>query len=258
MELVVDGQKQKFTEAEARKLLSKSGYADKAIRQAKEAMAAIKKEREELAKERGIKDPAELLRLRGHDPDAYARGVLEQRLLAAQQTPEQREAADLRAQLTDRDAKLKELEAERVVGKRQMVARRMQVQMESQLADAAETAGLARDPDTFQAIYEAVKEAVDLGMPFDATQIVETARQNIDASFKRLEGSVMKGLKGRALVERLGRSVVDEVLRWKVEELRGGGAKKTNGATHAPAAPAKPSEYLSVEEARAKMKAMGQ
>jgi hypothetical protein len=60
---------------------------------------------------------------------------------------------------------------------------------------------------------------------------------------------VLKGLKGKALYDRLGRSVVDELNRYQIELVRGGG--KVAEAPRAPqqVAPA-PSEFLTIDQAR--------
>lgn len=249
-EVKVAGEMKKFTESEAKKLLSKAGYADKVVSQAKEALATLKKIQEERAKEAEEleKDEEAWLRAKGRDPEALARKIVERKLAEQGMTPEQREAAELRAQLAEKDKRLKEVEAAKeseTLTKRQAA---FQAQMESVLAEAAEAAGIPRDGDGFYAIYEALRDWKRAGLPFDAERIVEKAKENLDSVPKRIQEAVLKGTKGKALVELLGKDVVAEVLRYKLEELRGGGSSA--------AAPQKPvdqekteGEYISTQEA---------
>ena len=247
----VGGEEREFSEAEVTKLLSKNGYADQAIRQAKEAMAALKKREAELAEEDGL-DDEEILRRRKRDPEAFARRVLEKKLREAELTPEQRELATRDARIAELEAKQKAADAEREeAGVRELAARK-QRQMETELAAAAEKAGVSKDADGFYSIYEAVKESVELGLPWDAERICETARENQDAAFKKLEASVLKGLKGKALIDRLGKPVLDEINRYQIELIRGGGAKPA--ASQKPAAQVDGPKYISPQELQQKMR----
>ena len=78
--VVVDGEKQRFTEEQAKKLLSKAGYADRTVRQTKEALKAIRAAEAERAAqlEAARGNPAELLKLHGMGPRAI--GILRQAL----------------------------------------------------------------------------------------------------------------------------------------------------------------------------------
>ncbi len=266
-EVKVDGEVKKYTRAEAERLLSKSGFADKGVRQVREALAAIKAREAELTERESVWDDdekleAELLKRGKLDP--LARKRLAVKVAEAEMTPEQK--AQQRAD--EAEAKLAKLEQ---AGKDEQEQKRLTessqklyVHIEDTLASAAERAGIGRDPDSFYAVYEAMTEFRDLGLidpnqftPAIADRICEAALENIAATDKRREASVLKGLKGKALVERLGKTVVDEVLRHKLEELRGGGPKKA-----APIIPngngngAPKSNFITVDEARAQMDEM--
>ena len=263
-ELNVRGEKKKLAKAEAEKLLSKYDNADAVTQKAKEELNRIAEERERYKAESAVwDDEAKLeakLAERGDFLDRLARKRLEAKLAEHQMTPEQREAAQAKA---ERDALKKQLDdkAAAETKQRQDAANKVLAdRMSAQLQDAAERAGLkqpgkAVSPDEFFAVYEAVKEFKKLGLPWDAERIIETAKENIDGGFRRLEGAVLKGLKGKALVERLGDLVVKEVLRYKAEELRGGGARP-----QAPAAapkPQAPSQWMSPADLQAKYRAGG-
>ncbi len=256
IELVVDGQKQKFTEAEARKLLSKSKFADQTVRQAKEALAAAKKfqaEKEEEDK-RWASDTEELLRKRNVDPRDFARKILERELANANLTPDQREAAERTAERDALKAERDALKAEKDQAALSENAKRIQTKMVAELDAAADKYNIPRDADSFFAIYAVAQEFHDLGIPFDAERIAETASQNIDGGFKRLEAAVLKGLKGQALEDRLGKAIADELVRHRVESIRGGGVKKPD----APAAP-KPDAgggYITREQLRDQLRGM--
>lgn len=256
-EVTIDGKPQQLTRRQIEQFAGKGGYADKLIRQAKERLAEVAKDREEREKdkrtaaEKAKADTDAWLREHGIDPDAYARSKLEGKLAEHQLTPEQREAKKEKDRADQLQKQLDEKAANEKAAKQAEGTKMLQRQMENELGAAAERAGLSKDPDAFFAVYEAVKEWKRLGLPWNADAIVEHAKENIDGGFKRLEGSVLKGLKGKALVDRLGPAVVKEVLRFKAEELRGGGTRPST-----PSSPAqqngKESQFVSVQDLQQK------
>lgn len=251
--VTVDGQQQKYTRAQAERMLSKAGYADKVIRQAREVIRQAQQEKAQREKEPN--DPAELLRLRGHDPEAYARSVLERKIEEAKLSPEQRRIAELEQTNAQAQEKIKAAETEKNEGAVKAQAAALQQRMETELAAAAERVGLPRDADGFYAVYKAVQEMHELGLPFDAQHACEMALESINGAFKGLESSVLKGLKGKALADRLGKSVVDEILRYKVEEIRGGGVKPA-GSPQAETPKQEPKRWLTQRELDAKLHEM--
>lgn len=259
-EVVIDGQKQVLTEAQVKKLASKSGYADRTVRQAKEALKRIKEAETErhaqLEAARG--NPGELLRLHGIDPDEFARAVLTQKIEEGKLSPEQRRIAELEAAQAESQRKLEEHQAKQDSEQQQVLVGQLQQQMENELFQAAERAGMPRDADSFYAIYAAVQEAHDLGLPWDPDRIMEVAQASIDTGFQRLETATLKSLKGEALLKRLGSAVVEEVLKARVEQIRGkkafGTKQAANDNTERARVPTKPSEYISPTEAEARMR----
>jgi hypothetical protein len=229
LETKVDGEMRKFTKEEALRALSKVGFADKTVSKMREEAKLIAEERERLKAQEALWEDDERL-----EAELEKRGKLDKLALkrlqakAAEQelTPEQRQAATEKARADKLQKELDERLAIERKTKQTETVKLVQQRMESQLAQAAEKAGLGKDADSFFAVYETVREWHRLGLPWDAERIIETAKENIDSGFKRLEQSVTKSLKGKALVERLGKSVVDEILRYKTEELRGGGAPR--------------------------------
>lgn len=258
-EVTVDGKPAQLTRKQIEKYAGKGAYADKVIQQAKEALAAVRKAEAEHAEREGIWDDEERLeaelRKRGK-LDALARKRLQQGIAEAEMTPDQRALAERDAKIKALEDAQKKTEEERSQQRLNENAKRIQVHMESELAAAAERVGLTRDEEGFYAVYESMKEFRDLGLldpktfsSADAERICEAAKERIDGGFKRLESAVLKGLKGKALYDRLGRSVVDELNRYQIELVRGGG--KVAEAPRAPqqVAPA-PSEFLTIDQAR--------
>lgn len=238
-ELTIKGETKKYTRDEIQKFAGKSAFADNLMRQAKEALAQRAKEKEEReAEESGWKDESkweEMLSKKGIDVDKLARRRLEKRVAEQEMTPEQRERDAAKAEADRLKKELEARDSEAKAKKQAETQRVIQQQMESQLAEAAEKAGLSKDADSFFAVYETVKEWVRLGLPWDPARIVETAKENIDGGFRRLEQSVLKGLKGQALEDRLGKSIVDELIRHRAEKLRNGGRPaSTMNATPVP------------------------
>lgn len=229
-EVKIDGELRKFTRTEAERALSKSGYAEKVVQQAREQLKKLAEEREQ----RKLEDDAwsdeakleELLSKKGVDLDKLARRRLQQRVTEQEMTPEQREALKEKARADDAEKKLSAIEAEKKKARQAEATKVLQARLEGALVEAAERAGVPKgDPDAFFSIYETVKEWARLGLPFDADRIVESAQERVTASYDSLRKRHSKGLKGKALAEALGDDIVNEMIRYRTELLRGGGVR---------------------------------
>ena len=237
--LKVAGEEREYTRAEVEKFAGKGAFADQTLKAAKDRIAAVAKREAELAELEKVWDDDERLEAelakRGK-LDKLARKRLEAKVAEGQKTPEQLKAEAAERERDEAIAKLKQRDEEAKAAKQAEVNKHIAAQMESQLLAAAEKAGLkepgaAMAADDFYALWEVVKDWRAHKLPWDAERIVEFAQENIDKGFQRLEQSVLKSLKGRKLVDRLGPAVVKEILRYKAEELR-------NGGRPAPSAPA--------------------
>lgn len=268
-DIKVNGQLKKMTMAELERYASKGGYADQVTQKAREAIRDAVKARDDYAAkesarlERAKKDTDAFLKEHGIDPDEFARQRLNKRIEDGKMTPEQREAAELKAEnqrLKDEHARAEQarkVEAE----KAQTTA--LQRNIEKTLKDAAARVGIEAGDESFYAIYESFREAFELGLlpqdglqPHHADRIVEDAQARIEGSQKSLEKAVLAGLKGDRLLTRLGPEVVKAVLEARIEQIRGG----KGGAVNAPPAPktaapvVKPSSYLTPAQADEQMK----
>ncbi len=271
-EVTVDGKPVKLTRRQIERYAGKGAYADQLIEQGKKAINTTKAENERrealkkrLKEDRSARD--EWMREHGLDPDEYARERLTEKLAESEMTEEQRENARLKKDIADRDAKLKEVDDEKAKTRLTENAKRIQARIENELGAAWERAGFTQgDAESFFAVYEAMSEFHGLGLlnpeaftAADADRICEAARENIDGAYKRLESQVTKGLKGKALYDRLGKSVVDELNRYQVELIRGGGMQKSDRmvklVSDKPAA--KSEDYMTLDQARAKVREMG-
>lgn len=276
-EVKVDGQPKKYTRAEAEKLLSKAGYADKVIQQSKEAIRAAQEaktkaeqsaaERLQRAKER----TEDFLREHGIDPDEFARQRLEKKVEEGKLTPDQKRAleAERKAQeLADKlAAQEKEREAEGIKARTTQIQRHI----ETTLAQAAKRAGIEPGDTSFAAIHAALKEAWDLGLlpedgmiaPHHADVIVDEAKANIEGQFGRLEKAVLNGLTGEALLKRVGDKVALEVSKALVARVRGSGSATAPAPGAPPPAPPpppaepQPTGYLSEAEVDKKLRKLG-
>lgn len=261
----VNGEFKEYSQAEAEKLLSKAGYADLTIRQAKEELKRIAAEREKYKLDESIfSDESKLEEwIASRNPevlDKLARKRLAAKVAEQEMTPEQREAAAAKAEAERLKKELADRDNQTKAQKAAEVQKVLQQRMEAQLLDAAVRGGLMEagksiDGESFYAVFAAVKEAKELGLPWNPDQIIETAKENIDGGFKRLEQSVLKGLKGKALVDRLGDAVVKEVLRFKAEEYRNGGARPVTPTQPAQQKKAEP-EFMSPQEYEARRRGL--
>lgn len=258
-EVTVDGKPQKLTRKQIEKYAGKGAFADKAIRQASEALKTTKAEREarEALKEKLKTDKAarrEWLKEHGIETEEFAREVLQEKLSEInkeEMTPEEKRAAKAEA---ERDEARKEADGFREEKKKAALAeatKRNSAKMEDSLLESCTKIGLKHSPDTLIALEPVVKEFAETGLPFDPDVIAETAKANVDESFARLARDVAAGLKGAALVERLGPEVVKEVLRYRTEVHRNGGPPKP-GAPPTPK-PAAPDSTITPEEFKRKM-----
>lgn len=236
----VKGEMKEYKRAEAERLLSKSGYADQVVQQAKEA---IKKMQARESEFEALK--AKMVQFEPNSPEeeAHARKVLERKLAEATLSPEQRRIAELEAAAAERDEKFKSLEQQQRETQVTQQAKALERKMASELEAAIASVGLTASPDTLYALHAAAQEARDLGLPWDAERIAEVAKENLQGASTGLEKAVLGGLRGKALAERLGPAVVAELLRWKVEEFRGGGSKKAEAT--APPIAAAPQAHMS-------------
>lgn len=255
--LTVDGKEGEFTRREVEKFAGKGAFADKLIKQAKEALAAAAAKREKDAEDDSVwQDDAKLeeyLAKKGADLDRLARRRLEQRVKAEQMTPEQRDAADKARENDQLKAEIKKRDDDAKAARQAEATQVLQQRMESQLADAAERAGYPKNPDAFDAVREVIREWKRLQLPWDPERIIATAQENIDRSFDDLRGRVTKGLTGKALADRLGEDVVKEIIRYRTELLRNGGLRPAP-ITQAPQAKKEDAGWLSPHDLQNKFR----
>lgn len=226
------GETRKLSKSEAQKRLSKAEYADKIIKQGAEALKASKAEREALAKEReeekrlAKENRREFLKKYGIDEDEAAHEVLQRKLREQEMSPAERQAAEYKAKLDEHEKQASERTKKEEAAQVEQQALQLRELMIGELQKACVAAGWGPnvDGERFVVIQQLVQDHFDAGMPVDAhfgTRIVEAAKERLDASHQRLEKAVLSGLKGQALIDRLGPAIVKEVLAHEVERIRG-------------------------------------
>lgn len=259
----VNGQQREYSQAEAERLLSKSAFADDVMRQGREAvktLTQVKAERE-AEKARAKSDTDAWMREHGIDPDDFAHRRVSKRLAEHEMTPEQRAIAERDARIAELQKKADEAEADKRKGIVSEAAKRIQARVTSVLGDAWERAGFEKGSDSFSAVHDVMREWRDIGLlpktpeeftPALADRIIEAAKDSIEGSFKRLESAALKGLDGEALEQRLGKPVVDKLLRHMANKIRGGGMKPQTQVAAKPADSG--SGYMTVHEHQAEMR----
>jgi hypothetical protein len=251
LELKVNGQVKKYTRAEAERLVSKAGAADEVFQKSKEALRVANEERARATqsaadRKRYAKERTEdFLREHDIDPDEFARLRLEKKVEDGKLTPDQKralqaeqEAQRLKDELAKRD---QDREAETVKAR----TTQLQRHIETTLASAAKRAGIEPGDTSFVAIYEALKEAHDLGLlpengmlePHQADVIVDEAKGRIDSQMSKLEQAVLGGLTGEGLLKRVGDKVALAVSQAMVARVRGSGSHAAPSQTLVPAPP---------------------
>lgn len=251
LDIVVRGEKKRLTRAEAIRRLQIDEGGTKRFEEAKEASRKTQQLLSQLTD-----NTEETLTGAGVDVVAFAKKVLGQRISSEmeKQLPaeerqvleEKRELEKLRTEAKKReeaDAKSQQLAADEVVFQR----------LEKGFIEAAKRNGLEGTPEQLERIIGISSEWLDLGFPFNEDHVMQELKEREDASFAQLEAKVTKGLKGEALAKRLGPAVVEEILRWSIEKLRGGGAPAAAKAPAETKTPeAKPSSYMTDGEHRKK------
>lgn len=247
-EVVVKGEKRQYTREQALRKLARDEAADVSYREAKEL---TRKNQELIA---ALKDPArfeEVAAKLGHNLDELSQKRLQKAVEHAQLSEEQKELLTERQKRESLEAELKRFKETEAKSKQEKEDEAVFARFEKSFLTAAEKHGLEGTPANLERMVEIAAEAHDLGIPLTEEQVVAELREREDAAFSKLEARVTKGLKGEALAKRLGPAVVEEVLRWSVEKLRGSPPAK-------PAAPrAEPTEkaknpYMTEAEFRKK------
>ena len=257
-----DGEgEREFTRAELERRLGKTTAADRTISKLREWQKEQEKKFAELQARDSIWEDDEKLEAelakRGK-LDKFAVKRVEEKYAEHQMTPEQREAKAASDRAEAAEKKLKSIEAEQEQQRIHQGAKIQQQRMESMLVEAATRAGRQLpDPDLLVALNSTMGEWMEVGLldskqPFTA----ETADALIDAASGKLEGSkaefrqaLVKGLKGQALEDFVGKDVADELIRYRIELRRNGG--KPAAQQHAPLPkPSNGTEYKSPQQLR--------
>jgi hypothetical protein len=256
----IEGQTYEVNEQQLQRLILKGKNADNATKQAKAEKAAIVAEKAALEKAKALAktNPEEFLRAQGFDPLEIARAIATKKLQEEQMSPEQIAHAKREAELAAREAAIQEHESKERELRSARLQEELRTTMQTQLLAEAAKIGLEPSNEMFYAVYEAVKEAYELGLPWDAANIVATAQEAMDASMKNLESKTLAGLTGPKLLSRLGPKVVQAVLQAKREEFYGAQEKSMTSPPALKVVKDTPKKVdtLSPEEALKQMRSM--
>lgn len=253
-EVPVNGQVKKYTKAELIKMGSRVGYADEAMRTAKQlsAEAAKLKASKDQLKEYAKNDPEGFLREYGVDPDTFIRSTVEKRVKQSEMTPEQLAIKERDDKIAAYEAREKQSEAKTQAQKQAVITQQLQKQMIDQLTVATEGSGIDRgNPDHFAILKDVIKEFYELGLPWDPQEVVRHATERINEGFTKLEQAVVNGLTGQALEDRLGPKVVQAVkdhLVAKHNAAKGRPFTAGAGPAATPRPAQKPSEYITPKQ----------
>jgi hypothetical protein len=251
-EIVVKGQKRKLTREQAVRELQKGFASEESFRKAKEltqktqGLLGMLKEK-----------PADALKELGVDVESFARQVLQQRVEAAVEEtlpPEEKQARQEKRELEQLRAQIKAREEADIAARHKAQEKQVFSHLEKNIIEAAKRNNMPATPDTLHLIAATASELIDLGVPFTEDQLMAEVRERQDATFGELEKRVLGGLKGEALAQRLGPAVVQEILKWSVERIRGPRAApaQKQEATPQGTGNGKPSPYMTDAEFRRK------
>lgn len=173
----------------------------------------------EAAKQKAKEDLDEHLKSLGIDPEKWAYERLNRLVEAEQATPEQKEAARLKAEREKLEAEKKAWEKEQTEKKSQEEQLQTLAVLKEHLPKAFEEMGLPLGGRAMQAVVDELRVVEAAGQPITPEAIRRAAKV---AREERQEDLVTftKELKGKALVDFLGKEVADELRRYDLEEWR--------------------------------------
>lgn len=235
LKTVEDGQEreEEYDEATLRRWIQKGRTADKrfdeAARLAKDAKRIVDGARSETSRMEAL---AELL----GGPDAvvaFAEQVLSDKLLDAQRTPEEREAAAMKAELerlraektqSEEKAKKDALEAEQ---------RAVEKRLDATVVRLAEVAGLPKGaPWALRLVTDVLEPYIRHGIPATQEDLVAEVKEAMRERGKTRDAELISGLEGQALLDYLGPQNVKRILAATVSAHQ---AQRAKPATAPPA-----------------------
>lgn len=217
-EVVEDGVKRRYTREQAIRELQKRGSSTKRYQEVKEQTRQVQAVIEALKDPERFESIAQEL---GHDMDAIAMRRLQARVEHEALTPEQQELVALKRKTAEYEAQETKRKEAAETRSREAADQATFGRLEKGFLEAANRNGLEGTPDNLVRMVEVAKEMLDLGVPLTEDQLIAEVKEREEATFSQLESKVLKSLKGEALAKRLGPAVVEEVLRWSVERIRG-------------------------------------
>lgn len=215
-ELEVDGEKVTLTREQAVRQLQKGAAGDKRLREAQEQTQKFQR-----ALELGKANPGDLMKYLGVDAKAFAEKLLAQEAEQALMDPKDRQLLELQRENETFKQQQKANEKTQADQALAEADKKVFAQIEKSFLAAAEAGELEGTPDNLLRMIEVANEAVELGIAPTEAQIVAEVKEREDLAFSQLERKVLGGLKGEKLAKRLGPAVVEAVLTWSVEQLRG-------------------------------------
>jgi hypothetical protein len=216
-------------------------------RHARQQLAAIKKEKAEIAAERARSKeaPHEFLEKAGHDPDKWAAERLAKKAQDGLMSEEERAYRTLQ----DEVSQLKAEKEQRVQQDQEREAKEMEdkqwAHTEPRLMKAIESANLPRGADVMGRIADVGIEFLDAGVELAPEHVVQIAAERLDRDATRY----VLSLPAEALAQKLGPERVKALVNLHIEEFKRGQSRfaDDNGAPTRPApeqSNGKPREFL--------------
>jgi hypothetical protein len=191
-ELVINGKATRFSKEQIRRLAQKGAAADDVFRQVheeKQRLASLMK----IVKE----NPAKVLRELGIDPRQFSEQELVRAMKEEALSPEERRISELEAKLAEREGKDKEREEQVKAERMEKLTAQAHEQTQKQIVDALRPSGLPATPETIKRVAYHMHHHVELGIPFDMSDIVDKVR----ADYLKEHGSVLSSMDPEKLFE---------------------------------------------------------
>lgn len=150
----------------------------------------------------------EILKHFGHDPASYAEKVLARELEKMEMSPEQRELAELRAEMKRiEDAKVAAEEAQKQA-EFKAIQDRISADTERDLLNAMEAGDLPSNPYNVREVANYMLQATNRGIDVSAAEIVEVVKSERNAHVR----NTLSGLSADQILEILGEKQVNDIV----------------------------------------------
>lgn len=244
-ELTVNGKVEKLTREQAVRELQKGRAAGEKFKSAAEM---TRKAQQLFQALEGDHAGDVLEQILGDRFDTIAEQRMARRAEQALLTPEEREHASLQRKLADYEAREQQRQEQEQKAQVEQQSNAMVQHLDKAITAIANKGNLPGTPETLAAIAEVLMEADDIGLNMTEEQVAAEVQEKLDGVSKNLEQRILGGLKGDALLDRVGPTIAQAIVDATVARFNTGNPYAPPPVTEPEPEPAKAVRYNSHAE----------